>query len=214
METIGIWGTTPGRGSGIGKAILERLATANNTAVHVFGRSETGIQKIRAAFPAVKGSLIWDLRDETKAGTYQQYLTEHGIKTVISTVGVGIGNPILFLTQPELSTMVDANLISPFMILKYSALPLKQIDGGRVIMFGSITSIRIDQGACGYSATKMALKGLVEAARRELRTGFQSVSVHGVYTGNANKVQMASIVEAVCYLSRLPCGVHADIILD
>ena len=81
-------------------------------------------------------------------------------------------------------------------------------------MFGSITSFQAEQGASGYSATKMALRGLVEAARRELREGFRSGSVHGVYAGNVNKVQMGSVVDAGCYLCRLPYGVHADIIID
>jgi NAD(P)-dependent dehydrogenase (short-subunit alcohol dehydrogenase family) len=110
--------------------------------------------------------------------------------------------------------MIEANLVSPFMILKSSLLPMKQLDGGRIIMFGSITSFQPQQGACGYAATKMALRGLVESTRRELRMGFQSVSVHGVYTGPVSKVGIASIVDAVSYLLRVPFGVHADVILD
>lgn len=54
----------------------------------------------------------------------------------------------------------------------------------------------------------------MEASRRELKNGFQSVSVHGVYTGSVSKVQMSSIVEAVCYLCRLPYGVHADVVIN
>lgn len=214
METIGIWGATTARGSGIGKAIVERLTSEVNTFVHVFGRSKTKIAKLRNEFTAIKGSLIWDLKDESKVDKYQRYLTENNVKTVISTVGMGIGNPIFFLTQPELKEMVEANLMSPFMILKYSALPLKQLNGGRIIMFGSITSMRAEEGACGYSATKMALRGLMEASRRELRDGFQSVSIHGVYAGSVNKIQITSVVEAVRYLCRLPYGVHADIIVN
>jgi NAD(P)-dependent dehydrogenase (short-subunit alcohol dehydrogenase family) len=81
-------------------------------------------------------------------------------------------------------------------------------------MFGSITSLRAEEGACGYSATKMALKGLVDATRRELGSGFKSVSVHGVYAGSVSKVGMASVVDAVSYLIRLSCGVHADIVIN
>ncbi len=180
----------------------------------MFGRSQAKLDDLRASFPTVKGSLAWDLRAEAKAEEYQRYLTDNGIKTVINAVGAGIGNPLPFLSQPELTEMVEANLVSPYMILKHSILPLKRLDGGRVIMFGSITSIHAEEGASGYSATKMALRGLVEASRRELKNGFQSVSVHGVYTGNSNKVRMTSIVEAVAYLSRLPCGVHSDVVIN
>jgi NAD(P)-dependent dehydrogenase (short-subunit alcohol dehydrogenase family) len=110
--------------------------------------------------------------------------------------------------------MVEANLTSAFMILKYSLLPMKRLSGGRIILFGSITSFRPEEGACGYTATKMALRGLVESARRELKMGFASISVHGVYPGSVKKVGMASVVDAVCYLLRLRHGVHADIILN
>jgi short-subunit dehydrogenase len=181
----------------------------------VLGRSAAKVAELRSAFPAVKGSFVWDLRDEAQAEAYQRYLSENGIKTVINAVGSGVANPIPFLSQPELREMVEANLVSPFMILKNSLLPLKQLNGGRVIMFGSITSYRPEEGASGYSATKMALRGLVEAARRELRNGFQSVSVHGIYAGSVKKVRMTSVVDAVCgYLLRLPYGVQAYVIVN
>ena len=172
------------------------------------------MNELCGAFPSVGGSLVWDLRDEAGAERYQQYLRDSGIRSIVSTVGLGVGNPIPFLAQVELQGMIEANLVSPFMILKYSLLPMKQLDGGRIIMFGSITSFQPQQGACGYAATKMALRGLVESTRRELRMGFQSVSVHGVYTGPVSKVGIASIVDAVSYLLRVPFGVHADVILD
>lgn len=129
-------------------------------------------------------------------------------------MGFGVGNPIPFLSQPELSEMVEANLVSPFMILKHSLLPLKQLNGGRVIVFGSITSFKAEEGASGYTATKMAVRGLIEATRRELKSGFQSVSVHGVYTGSMSKVGISSVLDAVSCLVHMPCGVHADIIID
>ena len=148
METIGIWGASSGRGSGIGRAIAAKLTGDANASVHLFGRSQTKIEELRGDFVAIKGSFIWDLRDESKVEEYQRYLTKNNIQTVINTVGVGIGHPLPFLTQTELTEMVEANLISPFMILKNSVLPLKQLGGGRVIMFGSITSLRAEEGAC------------------------------------------------------------------
>jgi NAD(P)-dependent dehydrogenase (short-subunit alcohol dehydrogenase family) len=70
-------------------------------------------------------------------------LIDNGIKTVISTVGVGIGHPIPFLTQAELKDMVEANLVSPFMILKNSLLPLKHLNGGRVIRHRGLSAVPI-----------------------------------------------------------------------
>jgi short-subunit dehydrogenase len=182
--------------------------------VHVLGRSEEALAELRKAFAAVKGSWAWDLRDEGKAEAYQRYLTDNRIRTVVSTVGVGIGNPLPLLSQSELGAMVEANLVSPFMILKHSLVPLKQQGGGRIIVFGSITSIIAQEGASGYSASKMAIRGLLEAARRELRNGFQMISLHGVYTGSVERIKMSSAVEAVRYLARLHCGVHADVIVN
>jgi short-subunit dehydrogenase len=214
MEAIGIWGATHSRGSGIGRSILRQLAGDPNVAVHVFCRSEEKQRELSAEFESIKGSLVWDLRDETSSERYQQYLVDNGIRSVISTVGVGIANPIPFLTQAELMEMVESNLVAPFMILKHTLLPMKQLNGGRVIMFGSITSFRTAEGASGYSATKMALRGLLESTRRELRMGFSSVSLSGVYSGSISKVGLTSVVEAVSYLLRLPFGVHADVIVD
>lgn len=154
------------------------------------------------------------MRDESKAESYRSYLAENDIRTVISTVGVGVGNPVPFLSQGELAEMIEANLVSPFMILKHSLLPLKQLNGGRIIIFGSITSVKAEEGAAGYTATKMAIKGMIDAARRELKNGFQTVSVHGVYTGSMRKVGIASVLEAINCLTRMPYGVHTDVVID
>jgi short-subunit dehydrogenase len=158
--------------------------------------------------------MSWALDEERDGVRYQNYLRTHQIANVISTVGLGIGNPLPFLALGEMKDMVSANLLSPFLILKHSFLPIKELGGGRVIMFGSIASVKADEGAVGYSATKMALRGLLESSRRELKSGYQSVSLHGVYTGNIKKVGLASVVDAVRYLLRLPYGVHGDIILN
>lgn len=214
MDAIGIWGATSGRGSGIGKSVLEKLTVSPNTSVFVFGRSEVKVSELSSSFPPVKGSLVWDLRDEVAGEQYQKYLVANHIQTVISTVGLGVSNPVPFLTREELTEMVEANLMSAFTILKYSLLPMKQLQGGRIILFGSIASFGPEEGACGYSATKMALRGLVESARKELRKGFESISVHGVYPASVRKIGTACVVDAVCYLLLVPYGVHSDVILS
>ena len=51
--------------------------------------------------------------------------------------------------------MVEANLMM-LSILKYSLLPMEQLQGGRIILFGSIASFGPEEGACGHSATNGA----------------------------------------------------------
>lgn len=180
----------------------------------MFARSDTKIDKLTVTLPKIRGSMAWELKDEDRSENYRRYLVDNDINNIVSTVGLGIGSPIPFLSHGELNEMIAANLVSPFLILKHSALSLKQLGGGRIVLFGSIVSIQPEQGASGYSATKMGLRGLVESARRELKNGFKSVSVHCVYSGNVKKVEMGSLVDAVCYLLRLPYGVNADVVLD
>jgi short-subunit dehydrogenase len=168
MEKIGIWGATSGRGSGIGCAILERLINEPDTSLYVFARSDTKIDKLTVTLPKIRGSMAWELKDEDRSENYRRYLVDNDINNIVSTVGLGIGSPIPFLSHGELNEMIAANLVSPFLILKHSALSLKQLGGGRIVLFGSIVSIQPEQGASGYSATKMGLRGLVESARREL----------------------------------------------
>jgi NAD(P)-dependent dehydrogenase (short-subunit alcohol dehydrogenase family) len=213
MDAIGIWGATAGRGDGIGRAVLETLTQDAATAAFAFGRSEAQVESLRNALPAVKGSLVWDLANEAAGEQYQSYLIEHHIQTVISAIGGGVGNPVPFLTRKEFGEMVDGNLMSAFMILKYSLLPMKQLGGGRIVLVGSIASFAPEEGACGYSATKMALRGMVEAVRRELKMGFQTISLHAVYPASVGKIGIPCVVDAVRYLVRLPVGVHSDVII-
>jgi short-subunit dehydrogenase len=214
MDAIGIWGATVGRGSGIGNDILRRLASDGSRVIYVFGRSEDKLRKLMAENPKVRDSFTWDIASEDKSEPYQDYLVKNEVKTLICTVGTGIGDPLPFLAQKDMTAMVMSNLVVPSMIMKYSMVPMKKLKGGRIIMFGSIVSFRPFEGASGYVGTKAGLRGMIEATRSELGRAFPEVSIHAIYTTTVAKLGLESVANTVLYLTGLPFGTHADIILD
>jgi short-subunit dehydrogenase len=215
MEAVGIWGATVARGSGIGREILRRLAANNEQQpIYLFGRSQAKLEETAKNFGNVKGLFAWDIEKEDKVALYAEYLVSNNIKTLICSVGVGIGDPLPFLTKNDFLSMVNSNLIVPTLIIKYSLVPLKKLQGGRIIVFGSIVAVKPSDGASGYTASKTGLKGLIEATRHELKKTFPEVSLHSIYATSVNKIGINSVIESTFLLTRLPYGVHADIILD
>jgi short-subunit dehydrogenase len=214
MEAIGIWGATPARGSGIGREILRTLAANNEPPVYLFGRYQNKLEETARNFANVKGIFAWDIENEDKASQFQDYVINNNIRTLICCVGIGVGDPLPFLTKKDLIAMGNSNRVVPSLIIKYSIAPMKKLHGGRLIIFGSIVAFKPSDGASGYVGTKMGLRGVVEASRNEIKTAFQEVSLHAIYATSANKIGLSSVVDSTLFLTKLPFGINADIILD
>ena len=182
--------------------------------VYVFGRSKSKLEELLIEYPRIKGIFQWDLRDETLTKLYQDYLLRNNIASIVDVIGRGYPNPIPFLSLNEMQDMIDSNLVSQFTILKSSLVPFKHKERGRMIFFNSIVSFRPNEGASGYVASKMGLRGLLESARYELRMGFKEISLHGLYMQNVARIQMKTAIDSVFYLLNLPYGTQADIIVD
>lgn len=161
-----------------------------------------------------KGIFTWDVENEEKSALYQNYIVDNNIKTLICCVGIGVGDPLPFLTKKDFIAMINSNLLVPSLIIKHSIVPLKRLQGGRIIVFGSVVAFKPSDGFSGYVGTKTGLRGIVEATRNEIKGAFQEVSLHAIYPTNVKRVEMSSVVEATLFLTTLPFGVNADIILD
>jgi short-subunit dehydrogenase len=214
MDSIGIWGATTSKGSGIGNEILRKLTKNSEQPIYLFGRSTSKLEKAVGNLTNVKGIFTWDVENEEKSTLYQNYIVDNNIRTLICCIGTGVGDPLPFLTKKDFIAMINSNLLVPSLIIKHSIVPLKRLQGGRIIVFGSIVAFKPSDGASGYVGTKTGLRGIVEATRNEIKAAFPEVSLHAIYANSAKRVGLSSVVEATLFLTTLPFGVSADIILD
>ncbi|PJJ63845.1 SDR family NAD(P)-dependent oxidoreductase [Compostimonas suwonensis] len=91
------------------------------------------------------------------------------IDVVVSNAGVElIDTPILETTDAQLDLLLNVNIRGTFYTLQEAAKAVE--DGGRIIATGSTIALNAPAGASLYSATKGALKPMVQAVAREVAT--------------------------------------------
>ena len=83
--------------------------------------------------------------------------------------GFGKGGKINEISLLDIEEMINSNLLIPYKYLYYFTKKLIEQKFGNIIFFGSVAGIKYSPNFAMYSATKFALRALVEAYRNEFQ---------------------------------------------
>ena len=156
-----------GGSSGIGKALVE-LALARGAKVAVCARS---LDKLVALFP--KSERLMCLRADVSKEADCKALAEAviakwgGIDVLINNAGISMRALFEDADLAVIKELMDVNFWGAVYCTKY-ALPSVMQSKGVVAGVSSIAGYRGLPGRTGYSASKFALQGFLEALRTEL----------------------------------------------
>lgn len=170
---IGQSAIVTGGGSGIGKAVVERLAE-EGAEVTIFDTSV-------AAAEATAGELaesghrvaveIVDIADEgaVRAGFDSVAGRSDGVEVVVNCAAIvgPTSRRITEVTTEEFDLEMAINLRGTFLITKYALLTMEPKGYGRILNFASIAGKEGNAGMSPYSATKAGVIGLVKSAGKE-----------------------------------------------
>lgn len=156
-----------GGASGIGRAIVERLA-AEGARVAVADINEKGARDVAQAVGGV--ALPVDVTDEDSVSALMdQAPHEVGpIRAVVSTAGY------LPIARTEDTTLADwnrslaVNASSSFLVTKHAAPALRAAGGGAMLFFSSTSGREGGEGEAAYAAAKGAVIAFVRVAAVEL----------------------------------------------
>jgi short-subunit dehydrogenase len=199
MESVLLWGATKGKGSGVGESVAKSLI-AKDKLVILAGRNEQKLLKLSSevGYPAdsqytfVSGYPLDPI-------LYQNILEKHNIRTVISFIGVGYAEALPFLDDTLIADMVQSNFLVNLDIIKKSIIPLKRRHS-TIIIANSIVGMLPHEGSSVYTASKFALRGLIESARIELREF--NVGLCSLYFQNVKRAGMDSLVDCILTASK------------
>ena len=158
-----------GGSSGIGKALVEE-ALRRGARVATCGRS---LEKLRLVFPDSDPETLLlietDVRDEAAcAALVQDVLAAWGgIDVLINNAGISMRALFNDVKLSVLREVMDINFWGTVQCTKY-ALPALLKSKGVVAGISSIAGYRGLPGRTGYSASKFAVQGFLEALRTEL----------------------------------------------
>jgi NAD(P)-dependent dehydrogenase (short-subunit alcohol dehydrogenase family) len=158
-----------GGSSGIGKALVEE-SLRRGARVATCGRS---LEKLKLAFPHADAARLLltetDVREEAACADFvQQALTAWGgADVLINNAGISMRAMFNEVRLSVLREVMDINFWGTVQCTKY-ALPALMKSKGVVAGISSIAGYRGLPGRTGYSASKFAVQGFLEALRTEL----------------------------------------------
>ncbi len=154
---------------GIGKALVEELLS-RGARVATCGRTHDKLYRLQSDYPAYPlHTFVADVSNENDCRNFIDSTIEAfgGIDILINNAGVSMRALLKDLSTDVLRQVMDINFFGAVYCTKY-ALPSLMQRKGVIVGVSSIAGYRGLPGRSGYSASKFALQGWLEAIRTEL----------------------------------------------
>lgn len=155
-----------GAGRGIGKAIVEHLASTGWDVIAGV-RSQEDANAVTRVDPQRVSAVILDITDADHLANLADALPPR-LDAVVNNAGVAVGGPMEIVTPEDWRNILEINVIGQFAVT-HAVLPKLRQSRGRALFISSVNG-RIAMPMLGpYSASKFALEAGCDALRVELR---------------------------------------------
>ena len=168
-----------GASTGIGKAIALRL---DQRGFKVFAtvRKENDAKELASQASGELTPIFMDVTDQSSIDAAKilvnEAVGEMGLAGLVNNAGVAFTSPLEFVPINELRWLFDVNFFGLLSVTQ-AFLPLIRQKRGRIVNISSIAAIFVAPFHGPYSASKVALNGLSDAIRLELKPHGVQVSV-------------------------------------
>ena len=160
-----------GGASGIGKAVVERLAKEGGH-VAIFDRDQKAMDAVAKELGAFGvESCVVDIADEAAVGEAMGALVaKRGRLDVLVNCAAIVGPTATAITDvgvEEFDEVYKVNLRGSFVVAKQALVQMRKTNEGRILLFASIAGKEGNAGMCCYSSTKAGVIGLVKSIGKE-----------------------------------------------
>ncbi len=191
-----------GASSGLGNACATQLAKKGYTVYGASRSAETRQRKADEFFEPIKMDVASD--DSVSKAVAHVLAKEDRIDALVCCAGMGIAGAVEETPIVEASRQMDVNFMGVVRVVQ-AVLPGMRVNGGTILVTGSMAGLTGIPYQSFYSASKYALEGFVESLRMELcqfpvrvaliepgdfRTGFTAARrIYGFGAGSPYTVQ-------------------------
>ncbi|MDX1909290.1 MAG: SDR family oxidoreductase [Bacteroidia bacterium] len=187
METIqGKHVLITGATGGIG-AEAARLLKQSGARLYLMGRNTDKLQIIRQELGLAPEQLIQaDLsrEDDIAAAAAHIHRLVPQLDVIVNAAGIGIIKPMESLSLADFQQTLQANLVGPFLILKYFLPQMKEAKKGLIINIPGVLGKTPMAGAAAYAASKYGLNGMMKSVREELKR--TDIRITNLYLGGVD----------------------------
>jgi len=214
-----------GASRGIGKAIAERLASAD-THMFIHGRDPRALSEVERKVGAEQGEVTPIVADLSQASGVEAILETVGrepLDVLVNNAGIAYVKPVETLSLEEWQHTLAVNVTAPFLLCRRLLLQMPR--GAAVVNIMSIAARVGFANWSSYSMSKFALEGFSQSLREELRP--RGIRVINVYPSSTNTdlwksvsgdwprekmLDSAQVAEAVAFALERPDHVQVDVI--
>jgi NAD(P)-dependent dehydrogenase (short-subunit alcohol dehydrogenase family) len=201
-----------GGSRGLGEAMAKALAGAG-AQIALVARDHTRLVHVRDEIAALGGTAEVFAADVTKEDDVAKL--PEAIKArfgdpqiLINNAGINVRKNLVDFTLEEFRSVLDASLISTFLMCRAFVPGMKGTGYGRILNMTSIMSHVSIAGRTAYSSAKAALLGLTKALALELAA--DGVTVNGISPGpigtDMNLALMSDPQVSSQFLANIPVG--------
>lgn len=201
-----------GGSRGLGEAMAKALADAG-VQIALVARDHARMEAVRDSIAAHGGVAEFFVGDVTQDNEVAK-LTE-AVKArfgnpqiLINSAGINLRKNLVDFTLEEFRSVLDASLISTFLMCRAFVPGMKGTGYGRIVNMSSIMSHVSLAGRAAYSSAKAALLGLTRALALELAS--DGITVNGISPGpiatDMNRPLMENPELNAQFLANLPVG--------
>ena len=186
-----------GGSRGIGKAIVQRLASEGATVYFTYRQARESAERVAMEAPEALFPVQADVRDtEAMAGVVQRIQEEQGrLDILVNNAGIARDNLLLRMKDEEWNEVLEVNLFSVFRLTRQVLPIMLRQRSGSIINISSIIGLMGNAGQANYATAKAGLIGLTKALAREV--GSRNIRVNAVAPGFIETDMTADLSEEV-----------------
>jgi NAD(P)-dependent dehydrogenase (short-subunit alcohol dehydrogenase family) len=201
-----------GGSRGLGEAMAKALASAG-AQIALVARDRASMERVRDEIVArggVADVFVADVTQENEVSKLAEKVTERfgNPQILINSAGTNLRKNLVDFTLDEFRSVLDASLISTFLMCRSFVPGMKGTGYGRILNMSSIMSHVSLAGRTAYSSAKAALLGLTKALALELAA--DGITVNGISPGpigtDMNLALLKDPQVSAQFLANLPVG--------